>query len=381
MRYRKLGKTGLMVSEIGVGAEWFERHTTEECVRIMDYCREKGINILDCWMPGPQVRSDIGQGLKGCRDKWYIQGHIGSTWQDGQYVRTRDMSKVVPAFEDYLRRFDTDYIDLGMIHYVDQEEDWHNVIDTDFIKYVEELKRTGVIKHVGLSTHNPRIGKLAVESGIVEMIMFSVNAAFDLQPPTEDLDVLFREDYEEELNGMDPERAEFYKLAEQNDIGLTVMKPYAGGRLLDEKRSPLGVALTPVECIHYCLTRPAVCALMIGYDSVEHVDAALAYEIATDEEKNYAAKIANAPKHSYRGQCTYCGHCKPCPMDIDIAMVNKFYDLATMQKEVPQSVREHYLSLDVKAGSCIGCQSCETRCPFGVEIASRMQKTAELFGE
>ena len=52
-----------------------------------------------------------------------------------------------------------------------------------------------------------------------------------------------------------------------------------------------------------------------------------------------------------------------------------------MQKEVPQSVREHYLSLDVKAGSCIGCQSCETRCPFGVEIASRMQKTAELFGE
>ena len=381
MRYRRLGKTELMVSEIGLGGEWFERHTTDEIVAMMDHATEQGINILDCWMPGPQVRSDIGQGLKGKRDKWIIQGHIGSTWQDGQYVRTRDMDKVVPAFEDLLKRFDTDYIDLGMIHYVDQEEDWNNIVNSGFMEYVLDLKKQGKIRHIGMSTHNPRIGRIAIESGIVEMLMFSVNAAFDLQPPTEDLDKLFREDYEEELNGQDPERADFYKFAEQNDIGLTVMKPYAGGRLLDEKRSPLGVALTPVECIHYCLTRPAVCSLMIGYDTVQHIDEAVAYETASDEEKNYAEKIANAPKHSYKGQCTYCGHCKPCPMNIDIPMVNKFYDLATMQSEVPQSVREHYLSLDVKAGSCIGCQSCETRCPFGVSIAERMSKTSGLFGE
>ena len=66
---------------------------------------------------------------------------------------------------------------------------------------------------------------------------------------------------------------------------------------------------------------------------------------------------------------------------IDIAMVNKFYDLATMQEEVPASVKEHYLSLDVRASSCIGCQSCEERCPFGVKISERMTKAAELFGE
>jgi hypothetical protein len=381
MRYRILGKTGLKVSEIGVGAEWFERHTKEECVAIMKHASENGINIIDCWMPGPQVRSDIGEGLKGCREKWIVQGHIGSTWQNGQYVKTRDMSKVKPAFEDLLKRLGTDYIDLGMIHYVDKVDDWNTIMNSEFIDYVKDLKAKGIIKHIGMSTHNPRIGKLAIESGIVEMMMFSVNAAFDLQAPTEDLDVLFREDYEEETFGQDPERAEFYKLCEQNNIGLTVMKPYAGGRLLDEKRSPLGVALTPVECIHYCLTRPAVCALMIGYDTPEHVDDALRYETATEEEKNYAQKIANAPRHSYRGQCTYCGHCKPCPMDIDIAMVNKFYDLATMQEEVPASVKEHYLSLDVRASSCIGCQSCEERCPFGVKISERMTKAAELFGE
>ena len=49
MNYRRLGKTGLMVSEIGLGGEWLERHTTEECKAVIDRCASYGINILDCW--------------------------------------------------------------------------------------------------------------------------------------------------------------------------------------------------------------------------------------------------------------------------------------------------------------------------------------------
>ena len=46
------------------------------------------------------------------------------TWKDEQYYRTREMEYVRPAFEDLLKRLQTDYIDLGMIHYVDSEEEW-----------------------------------------------------------------------------------------------------------------------------------------------------------------------------------------------------------------------------------------------------------------
>ena len=120
MNYRKLGKTGLLVSEIGLGAEWLERHTLEEVKQIINHCGEKGINILDCWMSEPNVRSNIGKALEGKLEKWYIQGHIGSTWQNGQYVRTREMEAVTSAFEDLLTRLQTDYIDLGMIHFVDE---------------------------------------------------------------------------------------------------------------------------------------------------------------------------------------------------------------------------------------------------------------------
>ena len=89
MRYRELGKTGLKVSEIGLGGEWLERHNSEEVRAVIDRCAAEGINILDCWMSEPTVRSNIGAALEGRRENWIIQGHIGSTWQDGQYVRTR----------------------------------------------------------------------------------------------------------------------------------------------------------------------------------------------------------------------------------------------------------------------------------------------------
>ena len=380
MQYRRLGKTGLMVSEVGFGGEWLERHDEAHSVDLVRYAHAKGINIIDCWMADPKSRDIIGKAIASCRDEWYVQGHIGATWQNGQYVRTREMKHVRPAFEDLLRRIGGGYIDLGMIHYVDQDSDWDACMNTEYIRYVHELREKGIIRHIGLSTHNPEIAKRAAETGFIEMILFSVNPAFDLMPPTDNLDNYFAESYDADLNGIDPSRAEMYRLCEQHDVGITCMKPFAGGRLFDAQRSPFGVALTPVQCIHYCLTRPGVDSVLCGYDTREQIDQAVAYETADDKAKDYASVLANAPEHSFAGgECTYCGHCKPCPAEIDIAMVNKLYDLAAMQPEVPASLRQHYASLAHHADECVGCRGCEGRCPFGVKIADRMKKTAELF--
>ncbi len=381
MKYNILGKTGLKVSEIGFGGEWLERHSEEESIELMRYAGTMGINIVDCWMPDPKSRDILGKAMKGNREKWYVQGHLGSTWQNNQYVRSRDMKFVKPAFEDLLTRLQIDYIDIGMIHYVDTVEDWNALQDSDYLKYILELKANGVIRHIGLSSHDPETAKVAVKSGIIEMILFSINPAFDMLPSGQDLDKLLGDGYvyDSGLAGINAERAELYKLCEEYNVGITVMKGFAGGRLFDAKRSPFGVALTPVQCIHYSLTRPGVGSILIGYDTKEQVDEALHYEDATSEEKDYASVLSNAPLHSYKGECTYCGHCKPCVAELDIAMINKYYDLATMQPEVPESVKSHYMLLDHKASECLGCGECETRCPFGVAIADRMVKAAEVF--
>lgn len=379
MRYRMLGRTGLEVSEIGFGAEWMEKKSTAEVEAVTDACAEAGINILDCWMAGPEVRSNLGAAIEGARDRWIIQGHIGSTWQDGQYVRTRDLAKVRPAFEDLLARLGTDHVELGMIHYVDDVEEYEDIMAGDFIAYVRDLKAAGTVRHIGLSTHSPQVAKLAALSGEIEAVMFSANPAFDLLPATASLDEAFTFAYDDALKGMDPARAELYALCEREGVGLTVMKGYAGGRLFSADASPFGVALTPAQCIHYALTRPAVASIMAGFDTVQHVADACAYETASDEERDYASALAGAPRHTYFGQCTYCGHCAPCPSGIDIATVNKFLDLALMQDEVPASVRAHYEALDANAADCTGCRSCEPRCPFGVPVAERMEQAEKLF--
>ena len=380
MRYRKLGNTGLEVSEIGLGAEWLERHNAEEVNAVVDRCEDWGINILDCWMSEPNVRSNKGAALRGRREKWIIQGHLGSTWQDGQYVRTREMDRVKEAFQDLLDRLETDYIDLGMIHFVDNQAEFDQIMDGAFIQYVRGLKEKGTIRHIGLSTHNPDVAKMAALSGEIELILFSINPAFDILPASEDINSYFAETYDESLGGIAPERAQLYRICEKNGVGITVMKGYAGGRLFDAKTSPFGAALTPVQCLHYALTRPGVASVMAGYDTPEHVDAAAAYETATEEEKDYASVLATAPRHAYSGQCTYCGHCAPCPAQIDIAMVNKLYDLADMQEEVPATVRAHYSALSSTAADCTGCGGCETRCPFGVPVVERMERAREIFG-
>lgn len=379
MKYRQIGKTGLSVSEIGLGAEWLERRNAADVKAVIERSEAYGINILDCWMSEPNVRSNIGAAIAGRREKWVIQGHIGSTWQNGQYVRTRELEKVKEAFQDLLNRLKTDYIDLGMIHFVDEAAEFNKIMTGEFIGYVRGLKAEGTIRHIGLSTHNPEVAKAAALSGEIEMVLFSLNPAFDMLPASEDINQLFSEHYNENLKGIAPEREELYQICERENVGITVMKGYGGGRLFQAESSPFGVALTPVQCLHYALTRPAVATVLVGCASPEEVDAAAAYENATEEQKDYATVLANAPYHAYSGQCTYCGHCAPCPVYIDIAMVNKLYDLAEMQEEIPATVKAHYSSLSANASDCISCAACEKRCPFGVPVVQRMKKAVQVF--
>ena len=107
---------------------------------------------------------------------------------------------------------------------------------------------------------------------------------------------------------------------------------------------------------------------------------AIAYESASESERDYALAFASFPKISWKGHCMYCSHCQPCPVKIDIASVTKFLNLAQSGKNIPETVREHYAVLEHHAGECIKCGACEKRCPFGVSIRENMSEAARIFG-
>lgn len=380
MVYRELGKTGLKVSEIGMGCEGFADHEGKLTDSLMETAYQAGVNYIDLYSSNPDVRSGLGKALKGRRKDFILQAHVCSVWENGQYKRTREIQAVKDSFRDLLERLDTDYIDVGMIHYVDSLEDWNTVARGPVMDYVKELKAQGKIRHIGLSSHNPQAALAAVESGMIEVLMFSVNPCYDLQPAGEDCNALWDEkNYAEQLVNMDPEREALYETCQRLGVGITVMKAFGGGDLLNEKYSPAGKALTVNQCIHYALTRPAVATVLAGAHTVEELRTSIGYENAGPEERDYAAAFASFPKISWKGHCMYCGHCAPCPKGIDVAMVTKLFNLARAQGTVAETVREHYAVLEHKAEECIACGSCEKRCPFGVPIVENMKQAARVF--
>ena len=380
MNYRTLGRAGLQVSEIAMGCEGLVDKSEKQVLEFVDKMVELGINCMDLYTSNPEVRANLGKAMKGRRDKFVLQSHLCSIWENGQYLRTRDIHKVKAGFEDMLRLLDTDFIDTGMIHYSDALSDWQEIVNGPVMAYAQELKAAGKIGCIGLSSHNPEVGQAAVDSGLVDVLMFSVNPCYDLQPASEDVEQLWAESaYENQLVNMDPQRQALYESCQRQGVGITVMKAFGGGDLLS-RYSPAGVALTAFQCLHYALTRPGVACVMAGAWTLEELEQCAAYENAPDGEKDYAAAFAAMPKISWEGHCMYCGHCAPCPQGIDVASVTKFLNLAKAQGGVPETVREHYAVLPHHAGECLACGACEKRCPFSVSIVENMRQAAELFG-
>lgn len=381
MEYRELGRTGIKVSVIALGCEGFVANEGALTEQLLNAAEQGGINCIDLYAPQPEMRSRLGKWLRGRRGKFVLQAHLCTVWQEGQSKRTREIGEVKASFEDLLTRLATDYIDIGMIHYVDSLEDWEAVAGGPVMAYAREMQAQGKIRYIGLSSHNPAAAMQAVQSGLIDVLMFSVNPCYDLQPANEDCYALWDgKNYDRQLVNMDPEREALYETCSRLGVAITVMKAFGGGDLLDEELSPAGKALTVNQCLHYALTRPGVAAVMSGAHTVDELEKCLEYTTAADVEKDYAAAFAALPKISWEGHCMYCGHCAPCPQGIDVAAVTKFLNLTKAQNSVPETVREHYAALRHHAGECVKCGACEKRCPFKVTVIQNMQEAVKVFG-
>lgn len=381
MLYRPIGNTGMSASVIGLGAEHLDNKPYSQVEETIKAALSVGINIIDVFMPGTPVRENIATALGSNRKDVYLQGHIGSVDLNQQYDISRDVEVCEKYFESLLRSFKTDYIDLGMMFFIDTDKDFKDVFETEYLDYVQKLKQQGKIRAIGASSHNPEIAQKIVRTGLIDVLMFSINMAFDMTPA--DINVLsalesgFQSDH---FKGMDSKRSELYKLCESLGVSITVMKTLGAGKLLSAEHSPFEKPMTVGQCIHYALTRPAVVSALLGCQNESEVMEAVRYLTMSDAEKDYSL-VAQSFKGSFQGNCVYCNHCLPCPSNIDIAALTKYLDIARLdRKNIPPSIRQHYGALEHKASECIKCKSCEKRCPFGVPIIENMTLAQEFFG-
>jgi len=380
MNYRTLGNSNIQAGTIGVGTEHLEKADRSTITSIVELAVENSINYFDLFLANPEFRDNFGYAFKGKRDKVLIAGHLGALHIDGQYVRSRDVKKSEDFFYDMLKRFGTDYVDVLLIHFVDEEDDFEKTFGPNGLyELALRLQKEGRTRLVGMSSHKVPVSKKAVENELIDVLMFPINPAFDLTAGDEELDSLWKDDPYAKDGKLTSEssRSLLHKLCARKQVSLVAMKVYAAGWLF-WKENPSSIVLNSTQCLHYALSRPGVTTTVPGCKSTDELKAAIEYLTATDIEKDFS-KINTNPAWNIKGSCMYCNHCLPCPVNINIARVIRILDLA--QEGISPYTLKEYRNLDVKPDRCTECRVCEKRCPFDVHIVEGMNKALKLFKE
>ena len=366
MEYRKLPHGDEQISVLGIGmGGGLHKASPKEIESVIEKAIDNGINYFDLCASGNQIFEPFGKAIKGQRDKIVCQMHFGAAFNEkGEYAWTRNLEEIKRMTDWEFRTLGMDYADMGFLHCVDEISDYEALVSGGVLDYIQELISQGVVRHIGFSSHTPSVAQHILDTGLIDMMMFSINAAYDY------------EQGDEYGIGSVSERAALFRRCEKEGVGISVMKPFHGGQLLDAKTSPFKTALTRYQCLQYVLDRPGVLTTVPGVRNMEDLDALLGFSQASEEEKDYSV-IATFTAEKIAGNCVYCNHCQPCPMGIQVGLVNKYYDLA---KVGDQLAADHYKKLDVKASACVQCGHCDDRCPFGVAQSQRMKEIEEYFG-
>ncbi len=382
MKYRKLGGQGIEVGVIGLGAEHLEKSSRETIASVVDVAMEAGVNYTDLFMASPDVRDHFGAALAGRRERMMIAGHLGATMKDGQYFRSRDTDYSERYLDDLLTRLRSDYIDVLMLHFVDNDADFDHVFgDSGLLELAKRLRKAGKARMLGLSSHVAPVSLRAVRSGEIDVLMFPVNPALDTLPGDLQIEAQWNDatfgEVATEKASLASDRQGLYHASAAAGVAVVAMKPYYAGRLF-VAGNPSGMVLTPVQCLAYALDRPGVTTAVPGCRTADEMRAALAYLDADDEERDYSS-IHDNPVWKLRGSCTYCNHCLPCPEGIDIGNVTRLADIASYQAN--EAIIADYEALPVTAASCTECGICSDRCPFEVDVVANMDRAIKVFGD
>ncbi len=341
MDYRKLGREGLDVSVIGLGTEHLEvsRETIEDVIRT---AVDAGLNYIDILPSGDKFWDYFALAIRPYRDKLIL----AVEWA---FAYLNDMEKAQRRFEGDLARVN-DYAEVAILRVVDTEEQWNGWAQ-ESLEYLLHYKEQGRIGYIGMSGHTASTAIKAVNSGLIDVLMFPINM----------------------LGHAEEENKSLYQACVDQNVGLVAMKPYHGGTLLFAEGKPSGI--TPAQCLAYVLSLP-VSTTVPGAKNGEELRATLHYLEATEEEKDYKQAIANI--HNYlAGQCVYCNHCLPCSQDIEIGWV--IWDVDQARGGITEGLKAEYSGFRVKASECTECGECMERCPFDVDIIGKMREAVEIF--
>jgi len=336
MRKIRLGKTGLMVSELGFGGIPIQRLNDDEAIRVVRRCLDLGVTFLDSANSYTTSEGRIGKAILGRREGLVLATKSGA--RDPQTCREH----LALSFQ----RLGVEHIDLFQFHNVSTQEHYERIVAPGgMLAVVREAQADGRIGHIGVTSHNLDMALKLVRSGHFETLMFPFCC-------------------------VTPEAAEeLIPLCREHDVAFIAMKPMGGGLLENASLA-----------FKYLRQFPDVLPL-VGVQSVAEIEEIVAImEGPASLSAGEQIELQRLRQELGTRFCRGCDYCQPCPQGISISMMMRLHSHAK-RFHVDRFYGQEMQSLVARIETCADCGDCESRCPYQLAIRETLRANAAWYRE
>ena len=327
----RLGRSELMVTKTAFGALPIQRISTAEAVKLVRRAYEGGINYFDTANMYTDSEEKLGLALKDVREKVIISTKSGATDKQGAMAH----------IENSLRHLG--YIDLFQFHNPAVLPDISD--PNGAFAAALEMKEKGYIRHIGITNHRHHIAKAAIASGNFETLQFP----FCYLATDVDLELV--------------------ELCKQADMGFIAMKGLSGG------------LLNNAAACHAFMQQYENVVPIWGVQRMEELEQWLSLaETSGTITEELKAVIEKDRKELAGSFCRGCGYCMPCPAGIEINNSARMNMLLRRAPYRPYLTDEWYEKMH-RIENCIHCDSCKSRCPYGLDTPALLQYMLKDYDE
>ena len=334
MEYTMLGSTGLRISRMGFGGIPIQKTDAQVTRALMEELVAHGVNYIDTARGYTVSEAYLGEALVGLRDRFVLA--------------TKSMARTKEAMardiETSLQNLRTDHIDLYQVHNPSLAELEQVVAPGGALEALLEAKAAGKIRHIGVTAHMATVFERALTLPWVETVMFPYNI-------------------------VETQGEALMKRAHEQGVGFICMKPLAGGALEDAALAMRFIAQNPDVSV----VIPGMCDVREVRQNID------AFENTAPLTQDELARIETIRKELGTQFCRRCNYCQPCTAGISMSGIFVLEGYLN-RYGLGDWARQRYAAMAKKAGDCVGCGVCETRCPYQLPIRDMLKRCKAEFG-